>query len=59
MNCSGSPYRSYIEGNLHRGDGMVILTNATRGDDLIAEIRLAIDAAIGWRHRPAGGYRYD
>ncbi len=40
-------YRAWIAGYLAEGDGLVIFTNGARGNELIAEIRMAVDAA-GW-----------
>ena len=41
-------YKAYIEGNLARGDGLVILTNGANGDVLGDEIRNAVSDAYGW-----------
>jgi CubicO group peptidase (beta-lactamase class C family) len=45
---SNDSYRAFIEGNLYSGDGVVILTNGARGDELAGEIRNAIADAWGW-----------
>lgn len=36
---ANNSYRAWIEGNLVTGNGMVVLTNGTNGDDLYDEIR--------------------
>lgn len=41
-------YKAYIEGNLHTGDGLVILTNGAHGELLGDEIRNAVSDAFGW-----------
>lgn len=40
-------YRAFLEGYPETGDGFVILTNGTNGDQLVAEIRNALADAIG------------
>lgn len=35
-------YRAWIEGDLETGNGLVVLTNGTNGDDLFGEIRRAV-----------------
>lgn len=37
-------YRAWIEGDLETGNGLVVLTNGTNGDDLFGEIRRAVSA---------------
>ena len=39
-------YRAWLEGHLHSGDGMVILTNGNNGGDLMMEIRNALNDAL-------------
>lgn len=51
-------YRAWMEGHLATGNGMVIFTNATRGDPLFREIRRAVAESEGWStaldyHEPA------
>jgi CubicO group peptidase (beta-lactamase class C family) len=41
-------YKAYLEGNLHTGDGLVILTNGANGELLGDEIRNAVSDAFGW-----------
>lgn len=40
-------YRAFMAGYLAEGDGLVVFTNGTRGEDLIREIRRAV-AMAGW-----------
>lgn len=45
---SNDSYKAIIEGYLHSGNGLVILTNGSRGANLINEIRRSIAAAENW-----------
>ncbi|MBO9664975.1 serine hydrolase domain-containing protein [Dokdonella sp.] len=46
-------YRATIEGNLYSGDGLVVLTNGERGDELAEEIARAVADVFDWpTHRP-------
>jgi len=45
---SNNSYRAWMEGNLSSGNGVVIFTNGTDGDDLYPEIRRAVAASEGW-----------
>lgn len=45
---SNDSYKAYIEGNLVTGDGLVVLTNGSRGDALAAEIRNAVSDTMDW-----------
>lgn len=44
---SNDSYRAWIEGYLHSGDGLVILTNGENGAELTTEIRNALSDALG------------
>lgn len=44
---SNDSYRAWIEGYLHTGDGLVILTNGENGAALTAEIRNALSDMLG------------
>lgn len=46
---ANNSYRSWIEGHLATGDGLVVLTNGTRGNALFVEIRNAAADAFGWQ----------
>lgn len=46
---ANNSYRAWIEGHLATGDGLVVLTNGTRGDDLYVEIRNAVADTLGWK----------
>ncbi len=46
---SNNSYRAWIEGHLATGDGLVVLTNGARGNDLFVEIRNAVADTRGWR----------
>lgn len=48
-------YRSWMEGHLATGDGMVVFTNGSNGGQLYQEVRRAIARAEGWA--PALSYR--
>ena len=41
-------YRAWMEGHLATGNGVIIFTNATRGDPLFREIRRAVAESEGW-----------
>jgi len=41
-------YRAWIEGHLATGDGLVVLTNGTRGHELYREIRKAAADVFDW-----------
>lgn len=45
---SNDSYKTWMEGHLATGDGLVVLTNGTKGDDLFIEIRNAAADAFGW-----------
>lgn len=45
-------YRTWIEGHLATGDGLVVMTNASRGMELAIEIRNAVNDAMGWTVNP-------
>ncbi len=45
---ANNSYRAWIEGHLATGDGLVVLTNGTRGNDLFVEIRNAAADVYGW-----------
>ena len=45
-------YKTWIEGHLATGDGIVILTNGANGGDLGREIRNAAADAFGWAANP-------
>jgi CubicO group peptidase (beta-lactamase class C family) len=45
---SNNSYRAWMEGNLASGNGVVIFTNGSDGDDLYPEIRRAVAASEGW-----------
>ena len=50
---ANNSYRAWVEGHLATGDGLVVLTNGTRGSGLYTEIRNAVADASGWRiNRP-------
>lgn len=41
-------YKTWIEGHLATGDGLVVLTNGANGDALYPEIRNAVADTMGW-----------
>lgn len=41
-------YRAWMEGHLATGNGVVIFTNATRGESLFKEVRRAVAESEGW-----------
>ena len=45
---ANNSYRAWIEGHLATGNGLVVLTNGTNGDDLFLEIRNAAADVYGW-----------
>ncbi|MBO6506559.1 MAG: beta-lactamase family protein [Kordiimonadaceae bacterium] len=45
---ANNSYRAWIEGHLVTGNGLVVLTNGTNGDDLFLEIRNAAADVYGW-----------
>ncbi len=45
---ANNSYRAWIEGHLVTGNGLVVLTNGTNGDDLFIEIRNAAADVYGW-----------
>ena len=45
---ANNSYRAWIEGHLVTGNGLVVLTNGTDGDDLFVEIRNAAADVYGW-----------
>lgn len=45
---ANNSYRAWIEGHLVTGNGLVVLTNGTDGDDLYVEIRNAAADVYGW-----------
>lgn len=45
---SNDSYKAYIEGNLVTGNGLIVLTNGSRGDALAAEIRNAVSDTMEW-----------
>jgi len=45
---SNSSYKSYLEGNLVTGDGLVVLTNGSGGRLLAREIRAAVSDSMDW-----------
>lgn len=50
---ANNSYRAWIEGHLVTGNGLVVLTNGTNGDDLFLEIRNAAADVYGWNlNRP-------
>ncbi|MFS1523175.1 serine hydrolase domain-containing protein [Microbulbifer sp. 2304DJ12-6] len=57
---ANNSYRAWIEGNLATGDGLVVLTNGARGNDLIIEIRNSAADVLDWSHnRPVYISRLD
>jgi len=46
---SNNSYQTWIEGHLVTGDGLVVLTNGARGNDLFMEIRNAVADTQGWK----------
>jgi CubicO group peptidase (beta-lactamase class C family) len=55
---SNDSYKSWFEGHLDTGDGLVIFTNGAGGVELYTEIRSAIADALGWPfYRPVSEYR--
>jgi len=49
-------YRSWMEGHLHSGDGIVILTNGSDGHWIYSEVRKSAEDAFGWPVRSDGGF---
>ncbi len=45
---SNDSYRTWIEGHLGTGDGLVVLTNGARGNELFIEIRNAVADSLSW-----------
>lgn len=45
---ANNSYRAWIEGHLVTGNGLVVLTNGTNGNDLFVEIRNAAADVYGW-----------
>lgn len=45
---ANNSYKAWVEGHLATGDGLVVLTNGSNGDDLFIEIRNAAADAFGW-----------
>ena len=45
---ANNSYRAWIEGHLVTGNGLVVLTNGTNGNDLYVEIRNAAADVYGW-----------
>jgi CubicO group peptidase (beta-lactamase class C family) len=45
-------YRTWIEGDLVTGDGLVVLTNGANGMELAIEIRNAVNDVMGWSVNP-------
>ncbi|MEM9494879.1 MAG: serine hydrolase domain-containing protein [Pseudomonadota bacterium] len=45
---ANNSYRAWIQGFLQGGDGLVVLTNATRGSLVHGEMRKSAEAAFGW-----------
>ena len=45
---ANNSYKAWIEGHLATGNGLVVLTNGSRGDSLFAEIRNAAADTFGW-----------
>lgn len=46
---ANNSYRAWMEGHLATGDGLVVLTNGTRGHQLYVEIRNAVADVYGWQ----------
>ncbi|WP_440958452.1 serine hydrolase domain-containing protein [Oceanicaulis sp. LC35] len=49
---TNNSYRTWMEGHLATGDGLVILTNGANGMDLAVEIRNAMNDVMGWTVNP-------
>lgn len=49
---ANASYRAFIEGHLETGEGLVILTNGSNGDDLYNEIRNAVSDMLDWSSNP-------
>lgn len=49
-------YRSWMEGHLHSGDGIVILTNGTDGHWIYSELRKSAEDAFEWPVHSNGGF---
>lgn len=49
---ANNSYRTWMEGHLGTGDGLVILTNGANGMDLAIEIRNAMNDVMGWTVNP-------
>ena len=45
---ANNSYKAWMEGHLATGDGLVVLTNGSNGDDIYVEIRNAVADAMGW-----------
>lgn len=61
---ANNSYRTWIEGHLATGDGLVVLTNGSQGNGLYREIRNAAADAFDWKlnqpvHVPAIGVSED
>ncbi len=54
---SNDSYRAWIEGHLHSGDGIVLLTNGRNGARLYSEVRFAAEEAFAWQVRAATGFQ--
>ena len=53
---SNDSYRARIEGHLGTGQGVVLLTNGTRGAWLYGEVRKAVEEAFDWAVTAEEGY---
>lgn len=45
---ANNSYKAWMEGHLGTGDGMVILTNGSNGDELYTEVRRAVALVESW-----------
>ena len=53
---ANNSYRSWMEGHLDSGDGIVILTNGTDGHWIYTELRKSAADALGWPIHSDGGF---
>ena len=53
---ANNSYRSWMEGHLESGDGIVILTNGTDGHWIYTELRRSAEDAFGWPIHSYSGF---
>lgn len=41
-------YKTWLEGHLTRGSGVMIMTNGSKGNDLRKEVRIAVEQSFDW-----------